>query len=298
MVNDEADSTSAFTAETIADELRRRIRSGALRPGERLPTQYALSKEFGVERGAVRSALQRLRSDGLLTNVTRGRPPEVAGHGAPEPAPAARPARSILGPRLVAAFDQREVRLDVACLTAETLMVSLGEPLRRVYDGSSRPHSLHVRVLLPRADQHLDYPAPDQGWGQDAKTDAAVHERNVRQMHAQRTVLEHNFNGLRRIGGIDVRVEFRELNGTPTRKVYLLNRREALIGHYIPHTVLRELDDYEGDNPVSLCDVEGISTPMFAFDTDGDALEAEFVAAEQLMFDQVWEHVARAVPRA
>ena len=44
----------------VADELRARIRAGALRPGERMPTQARLAEEFGVERGAVRQALRIL----------------------------------------------------------------------------------------------------------------------------------------------------------------------------------------------------------------------------------------------
>ena len=38
----------------VADVLRDRIRSGALRPGQRMQTQAELADEFGVERGAVR----------------------------------------------------------------------------------------------------------------------------------------------------------------------------------------------------------------------------------------------------
>ncbi len=58
----------------MADELRARIRSGVLRPGQRMPTQAQLAAEFGVERQAVRGALRILQSEHLLTNISKGRP--------------------------------------------------------------------------------------------------------------------------------------------------------------------------------------------------------------------------------
>ncbi|MFJ8827365.1 winged helix-turn-helix domain-containing protein [Streptomyces sp. NPDC102467] len=280
------------TAAEIAGALRERISAGLLKAGDRLPTQAALSEEFGVERGAVRHALQRLQADGLLTNVSKGSPPVVAAAPTTPHAGGSRAARSILGPRLVAAFGEPRVRVDVACLTAETLMTALGEPLRRVYEGDERPESVRLRVLLPRLDQDFDYPSPDQGWGHDEQLDAAVKERSRAQREAQTTVLASNIAGLRRTG-IDARVDFRYTLGTPSRKAYLLNRREALVGHYIPGRFLREIDEYKGANPVPLCDVEGFDTPMFVFDAQNRGYEAAFVKAEQLMFDGIWDHVAR-----
>ncbi len=43
-----------------------RIASGALTPGSRLPTEQALSSEFGVSRTVVREAISRLKSEGLV----------------------------------------------------------------------------------------------------------------------------------------------------------------------------------------------------------------------------------------
>ncbi|XIG76341.1 GntR family transcriptional regulator [Streptomyces sp. SGAir0957] len=285
-------STPRTSSDEIAGALRERIRGGALKAGDRLPTQAALAEQFGVERGTVRQALQRLQADGLLTNVSKGSPPQVAAAPPGQVTGGSRAARSILGPRLVAAFGQPQVRVDVACLTAETLMTALGEPLRRVYEGADRPESVHLRVLLPLLDQDLDYPSPDKGWGHDDALDRAVKERSRAQRAAQRTVLTDTVAGLRR-SGIDARVDFRHTLGTPTRKVYLLNQRVALVGHYIPGRFLREVERYEGANPVPLCDVEGFDTPMFVFDAERGGDQAAFVDAEQAMFDGVWEHVAR-----
>jgi GntR family transcriptional regulator len=51
---------------TIAAELRRRIRSGALPVGAPVPSEAELCREFASSRGPVRQALAGLRADGLI----------------------------------------------------------------------------------------------------------------------------------------------------------------------------------------------------------------------------------------
>lgn len=55
----------------LAEELRGRILSGALQPGDRLPVEPELSAQFGVSRSTVREALRVLSSQNLVT-TTRG----------------------------------------------------------------------------------------------------------------------------------------------------------------------------------------------------------------------------------
>lgn len=62
----EARPRRANLAEQIAGALRKRLRSGALRPGDRLPTEMELSQTHGVSRTVVREAIAALRSDGLV----------------------------------------------------------------------------------------------------------------------------------------------------------------------------------------------------------------------------------------
>lgn len=50
----------------IADALRAEIASGARRPGDRLPTEAALARRFGVNRHTVRRALAALAQEGLV----------------------------------------------------------------------------------------------------------------------------------------------------------------------------------------------------------------------------------------
>ncbi|KOX12778.1 GntR family transcriptional regulator [Saccharothrix sp. NRRL B-16348] len=53
-------------AKQIAAMLREAVRSGALAPGEQLPSEAQLIEHFGVARMTVRNALQELRNEGLV----------------------------------------------------------------------------------------------------------------------------------------------------------------------------------------------------------------------------------------
>lgn len=59
------------SAEIVAETLRGRILSGAVPDGGMLPTQQALTEEFGVSKAVVREASRILETEGLLT-VQRG----------------------------------------------------------------------------------------------------------------------------------------------------------------------------------------------------------------------------------
>lgn len=124
----------------MADELRARILSGQLRPGQRMPTQAKLADEFGVERGVVRQALQILQSERLLTNVSKGSPATVApdrGLTRMTAGPAAPPLPTTvaLGPRIAAAFDAPHVEIDALCLTAVSSPSPWASPCARSTPG-------------------------------------------------------------------------------------------------------------------------------------------------------------------
>ena len=55
-------------SDRLAAALRARIESGELNPGDRLPTEQALTAQYGVSRTVVREAVSRLRSQGLLVS--------------------------------------------------------------------------------------------------------------------------------------------------------------------------------------------------------------------------------------
>ncbi|MFG3101494.1 GntR family transcriptional regulator [Streptomyces sp. NPDC048182] len=277
----------------VADELRARIRSGALRPGRRMPTQAQLADEFGVERGAVRQALRILQSERLLTNVSKGSPATVApdpGRDRPGPGAAPRPTTAALAHRVGHAFAAREVRVDALCLTAVSLTLAIGEPLRLVHEGRLKPAKVDVRVLLPARDIALAFPVPVAGLDGDRD---AVHERWLAMRNAQGQVLRHNLLSLRATHGVDVSVSFRALPFTPPVKLYLLNDAEALFAYYTVGRREQEIDR----RPTEVYDAEGIHAPLFAFASGtgqagevGEAGErdAAFVRQSRLWFDALW----------
>lgn len=53
-----------LTFEVIAETLRERIRSGGLRPGDALPTQAVLMREFGASSLTVQKAMALLKQEG------------------------------------------------------------------------------------------------------------------------------------------------------------------------------------------------------------------------------------------
>ena len=56
----------ARLSERVADTLSADIRSGRLRPGDKLPTEPELAEQFSVSRTVVREAVSRLKSIGLV----------------------------------------------------------------------------------------------------------------------------------------------------------------------------------------------------------------------------------------
>ncbi|MFE4822043.1 GntR family transcriptional regulator [Streptomyces sp. NPDC056704] len=271
-----------LSPQEIADVLRDRIRAGDLKAGDRLPTQAELAEEFGVERGTVRQALRALQDDGLLSNVSKGSPPRIA---EPPASDRGEPQTTMVGlaPRLADAFSAPHVRVDAACLTAETLMLALGEPVRLIHEGRIRPESIDVRILLPSRDINLAFPVPVDGRGDDDP----VHERWLVQRNAQVHVLQHNLRALRSSHGIDVRVAFRALPFTPPIKLYLLNGAEALIAYYM----VTRREEEMADVTLDMYDALGSDSLLFSFEKRTGQRDAAFVDQSQKWFDALWETI-------
>lgn len=274
--------SSRLSPREIADVLRERIRVGDLRAGDRLPTQAELADEFGVERGTVRQALRALQDDGLLTNVSKGSPPRIAeppapGRGEPQPTMVG------LAPRLTAAFAAPHVRIDAACLTAESLIPALGEPLRMIHAGTVRPQKIDVRILLPSRDISLAFPVPVEGRGHDQDP---VHQRWLSMRNAQGQVLSYNLRALRS-HGVDVNITFRALPFTPPVKLYLLNGQEALIAYYM----VSRREEPTDTGTLDMYDVRGTESLLFSFEKVTGQRDAAFVEESQKWFDALWETI-------
>ncbi|EFD67862.1 GntR family transcriptional regulator [Streptomyces lividans TK24] len=270
------------THREVADELRARIRSGRLRPGQRMPTQAQLAEEFGVERGAVRQALRILQSERLLTNVSKGSPATVAPDPyGPQSGPEARPMPAVDEKlRRAVGVPAEHVEIDALCLTSVSLTLALGEPLSQIHAGRLKPAKVDVRVLLPSGDIDLAFPVAVSG----GAAGGPVHERWLAMRNAQGQVLRHNLLSLRATHGIDVRVSFRALPFTPPVKLYVLNGSEALFAYYTLGRREQEIDHEQ----LEMYDAEGIRSTLFAFEQGGGLRDGVFVKQSRLWFDALW----------
>ena len=61
-----ADNRTGKLYEEIAAQMMEQIRSGALRPGDRLPPERTLAEEYGVSRTAIREALRSMEMMGCV----------------------------------------------------------------------------------------------------------------------------------------------------------------------------------------------------------------------------------------
>lgn len=272
----------------MADELRTRIRTGVLRPGQRMPTQAKLADEFGVERGAVRQALRILQSEHLLTNVSKGSPATVAVRSGAAAPPAwseaePQPAMAGLPLRMTEAFAADHVEVDALCLTAVSLTAAIGEPLRQIHAGRLKPAKIDVRVLLPSRNIDLAFPAPV-----DSSATERLQRHWLAHRNAQGQVLRHNLLTLRSTHGIEVDVTFRALPFTPPVKLYLLNGTEALFAYY---TVQRHLQTV-GQEHMDMYDAEGSRSVLFAFEQGAGPRDTAFVTQSRLWFDALWETIS------
>ncbi|MCT9003632.1 GntR family transcriptional regulator [Streptomyces rhizosphaerihabitans] len=275
-------SSRRLSSQEIADVLRERIRAGELKAGDRLPTQAELADEFGVERGTVRLALRELQEGGLLSNVSKGSPPRIAEVTPTRNGP--QPTMVGLPPRITEAFSVPHVRIDAACLTAETLTLALGEPVRQIHDGRIRPERIDVRILLPSREINLAFPISVAGRGDDDP----VHKRWLQQRNAQGHVLRHNLQSLRSSHGIDVHVTFRALPFTPPVKLYLLNQSEALLAYYM---IARREEATADDGVLDMFDTLGSASLLFSFEKRAGGRDAAFVDESQKWFNALWETI-------
>ncbi|MER5278850.1 GntR family transcriptional regulator [Streptomyces sp. NPDC002809] len=270
--------------EDVAKVLRARMHTGELKPGDSLPTQAVLAGEFGVDRGVVRLALQRLQGDGLLTGVTRGAPPKVANRpGIRVPQQTA----AVLGPRVLSAFENDEVRIDALCLTAESLVSAMAESLTRIRTGGLRPSSVTLRVLFPARDIALAFPRR----AEPVKGDKAVHERWLRNRNLQGLALRQNLESLRSTSELGIDVAMRALPFTPPVKLYVLNGAEALFAYY---TVEEREEMIEGA-PTRIFDTLGALSTLFPFESSAGVRDQQFVAQSAAWFESLWSTIATPV---
>ncbi|ULR51618.1 winged helix-turn-helix domain-containing protein [Streptomyces deccanensis] len=263
--------------EHALETLRAGMADGTYPVGTSLPPQRQLVETLEVSRDTLQKVLARLREEGLV-ETRRGSGTRVRGRARPRAAVKVTP-RSFFD----AAFEQREVLLDIHTLTSESLSTHIRLQAERVRDGEIRPERIVLRMLLPRESMPLPYPT-----ARGAEEDTRPQERLRGITRVQESSLREALEDLQREGLVPhVDVEVRHAPITPTFKVYLRNQTEALHGFY---TVVVRPIEVGGGELVDALDVLGLGATLthHVKDSDPSSQGSEFVDAAQAWFDSVW----------
>ena len=178
--------------------------------------------------------------------------------------------------------------IDFAGFSGETLHGVIQEPLDKIRIGQLRPESVTLRILIP--DPHQSWPFPCRV--EDLADEPAFRERaeHISRRHTDaitESVTELADLGLVGAASADVRVH----GGTPTFKLYILNRDEAFFGFYplTEHTVALR------GQPVPMYDLMGKDVTLFHYETGDDpgGIGAQFVEQAQAWFDSMWATISR-----
>ncbi|MFF7281428.1 GntR family transcriptional regulator [Streptomyces griseorubiginosus] len=274
----------------MEDVLREQLANGTYPKDSLLPPQRQLAKDFGVSRDTIQRALAQLTADGLV-EARQGSGTRVIGAPSSLPAPpqSERPGAASLGPLIGWAFQQTEVSVDVFTLTAETLLRHLKNQLELIStEGSSKPRTLRIRMLLPWSAEPLAYPrARNEG-------DPRVWERWQRMIRlniSELDQLKDSFIGL----GVDTLIDIRRFPMTPQCKLYVLNDEHMLFGLY--PTLWRKIPVPRADRPwqdenVDSLDVLGLGSILSYHRREADTKthDSLFFTSTKDWFETSWEN--------
>jgi GntR family transcriptional regulator len=142
--------------QTVADELRRQIVTGILKPGDQIPSETELMKQFGVGKNTVRAAMVVLRSNQLVRTEPREGTFVADPSEAPMPWRATRAYSSELRAAypMLSVFDQELAelgRVGSETLTVEELASAPAEVAELLGIGDGEAVVLRHRVQEPPA---------------------------------------------------------------------------------------------------------------------------------------------------
>jgi GntR family transcriptional regulator, transcriptional repressor for pyruvate dehydrogenase complex len=158
-------SRPASLSEQVAVNLERRIRTGKIAPGARLPSERELCTEFDVSRLVIREAIARLRGDGYIeTRQGAGAMvPAKPGHLSFRlPANARLSAKNLsfimelrLAVEVVAAQLAAARRTDADLQAMRAALEAMREAVEARSDGSQADDDFHQAVALGSKNPHL-----------------------------------------------------------------------------------------------------------------------------------------------
>ncbi|MCH5674756.1 GntR family transcriptional regulator [Streptomyces gilvus] len=271
----------------VADELRFRMTNGTYPERSFLPSQRDLADEFRVSRVTVQRALRELINEGWIESKQGSGSRVIKTQRIQSSAPkATRSRRGVTLEFLIGeAFEQPEVTLDVYTLTSESLYWLIQQQAHRIRSRSISPRRITLRMLLPDERQSLPYPRV-----KDDPEDPRLRERlhDITERHTKS--LQESLGSLRSEGWVpSVDVDIRRAPLTPTFKLYLFNRVEALHG---PYEVIERNIALESGEELTALDVLGLGATLTHHIKDEqhqDSAGSIFVDSMQKWFNSVWE---------
>lgn len=196
-------------SEAVLDTLLDQITTGALAPGEKLPSERALAQQLKVSRVSVRAALERLKTQGFVTAVQGGGTSVVSSAAAMEDA------LSILISReRDHLFDLAEIRMALETWAA-----------RRAAERASEQDIAAIREAFERMDQ-----AGERGKGtkeDKAQADMDFHYAIARAAHSP--VYQHMLTVIRDTLATMLEFHRTRLFGRPADDEAVLQQHEAIL---------------------------------------------------------------------
>lgn len=266
-------------SQQIANQLRAAIKTGKLKPGDKLPSQPEMARRYGVARETIKAALRQLAAERLT--VSR------QGSGVFVRAQTELPVG--LRPHIEAAFAHPHVSIDFAGFSGETLSNTLSEVLDKVRAGRLTPESINIRLMLTDTTSPLVLPCRA-----DTKADdPAVRKRSDR---ITRRAVDSIIAGVEELGDLGLVqsaiAEVRVHNAAPLFKLYIINNEEAFFGFY---PVLEHEVKISGES-IAIFDPMGKDATLFhhsIHDDDDTSTGPTYVEQARTWFDSVWQTITR-----
>ncbi len=237
-----------------------------------------LTDHYGFARATIQRALRDLEDEGLVVSrkgsgvFVRNRTERPAG----------------LRPYVEQAFASRNVTIDFAGFSSETLHGALQEPLDKIRVGRLTPSSIRIRILVPDMAVPQAAPVRRDDCSDDPRLRARMHDIMVGYTRSiSDAISELSHLGLVQESTVDVRVH----SGTQFFKLYVINNEDAFFGYYPirPNKVVAQ------GEAIDIYDLVGKDTILFHYSlNDGDSSSgAQQVEQARMWFDSVWETIGR-----
>ncbi|MEU5793360.1 GntR family transcriptional regulator [Streptomyces sp. NPDC047813] len=264
--------------EQVASSLSAAIRTKKLAPGERLPSHNKLTELYGFARATIQRALRDLEDEGLVVSrkgsgvYVRNRTERPAG----------------LRPYVEQAFTSRDVSIDFAGFSSETLHAALQDPIDKIRVGRLTPESIKIRILVPDMDVPQAAPVRKSDRADDPRLRMRMHDLMVGFTRG----ISNQVHELSLLGLVpETKVSVRVHSGTQFFKLYVINQEDVFFGYYPirPNKVV-----VQGE-AIEIFDLIGPDATLFHYSiNEGESSSgAQQVDQAKLWFDSVWTTIGR-----